>query len=91
VSAISFSHGPAWKALISTYIGTMPPSHEAPGMAEQSMSSGPPPMAVTSAMTAKVGAAARESQSAAPLILRIMTGRPAAPSRSGRGGAPIPW
>src|SRR5207253_5236912 len=37
---ISFSQGAAWKALISTYIGIMPPSADAP---EQSTSSGPPP------------------------------------------------
>src|SRR3984957_11179862 len=60
---ISFSQGAVWKALMRTYIGIMPVSGEAP----QSISSGPPPRtAVSSAMTAKVGAAARDRQSAAP-------------------------
>src|SRR5215471_11996664 len=35
--ASSFSQGAAWKALISTYIGTMPPSSDASGAVEQSM------------------------------------------------------
>jgi len=50
-----------------TYIGIMPVSGEASGAAPQSISSGPPlRTAVSSAMTAKVGAAASDSQSAAP-------------------------
>ena len=61
--AISLSHGFAWKALISTYIGIMPLSGEAPCAAEHNKSCGPPPRtAVSSAMIAKVGAAARCSQ-----------------------------
>ncbi|MEH2589230.1 hypothetical protein [Bradyrhizobium sp. AZCC 1721] len=57
---ISFSQGAEWKALISKYIGTMPPTGNA-FAAEQSGSSGPPPTtAVSSAMIAKVGAAASD-------------------------------
>ena len=64
---ISFSQGTKWKALISKYIGTMPPSSDAPCGAAQSMSIGPPPRTpVSSAMRAKLGAAARHNQSAAP-------------------------
>jgi hypothetical protein len=63
---ISFSQGAEWNALISKYIGTIPLSGDASGAAEQSMSGGPPPKPVNSAMMAKVGAAARQSQSAAP-------------------------
>ena len=63
---ISFSQGAAWKALISTYIGTIPLSGDVCAGA-QSMSAAPPPRTpVSSAMMAKVGAAARHSQSAAP-------------------------
>ena len=59
--AISFSQGAEWKALISKYIGTIPPTGDA-FAAEQSVSSGPPPtIAVSSAMIAKVGAAASDS------------------------------
>jgi hypothetical protein len=65
--AISFSQGVEWKALISTYIGTIPLSGDA---AEQSMS--PPRTPVSSAIIAKVGAAARLSQSAMhPSIFRV--------------------
>ena len=63
---ISFSQGAEWKALISKYIGTIPLSGDASCAAAQSMSGGPPPKPVSSAMMAKVGAAARHSQSAAP-------------------------
>jgi hypothetical protein len=63
---ISFSQGAAWKALMSTYIGIIPVSGDASGAAEQSISSGLPRTAVSSAMTAKVGAAASDRQSAAP-------------------------
>jgi hypothetical protein len=80
---ISFSHGPEWKAHINMYIGTIPLSADAFGAAAQSISSGlPPGTAVSSAMTAKVGAAARDSQSATPsmaawslmsLVLQIMS------------------
>ena len=55
---ISFSHGAAWKALISTYIVTIPLSGDTCA-AEQSISAGPPPRTpVSSAMMAKVGDAA---------------------------------
>ena len=64
---ISFSQGAEWKTLISKYIGTIPLSGDASCAAEQSISGGPPPRTpVSSAMMAKVGAAARDSQSAAP-------------------------
>src|SRR5713226_3253473 len=64
---ISFSQGAEWKALISKYIGTIPLSGDASCAAKQSLSSGPPPRTpVSSGMIAKVGAAARHSQSAAP-------------------------
>ena len=63
----SFSQGAEWKALIRRYIGTIPVSADASGAAEQTMSGRPPPRtAVSSAMTAKVGAAASDSQWAAP-------------------------
>src|SRR5262245_56676958 len=60
---ISFSQGDEWKALISRYLGTIPFSGDA---APQSMSCGPPRTPVRKAMIAKVGAAARHAQSAAP-------------------------
>jgi hypothetical protein len=63
---ISFSQGAEWNALISKYIGTIPLSGDASCAAEQSMSGGPPATLVSSATIAKVGAAARHSQSAAP-------------------------
>ena len=60
---ISFSHGAEWNALISMYIQTIPFSGDACCAAAQNMSGGPPlKAAVTNAMIAKVGAAARESQ-----------------------------
>jgi len=61
----SLSHGAKWKALINKYIGTMPPSGDAPAI-EHNASFDPPPIAVSSAMIAKVGAAASDSQPAAP-------------------------
>jgi hypothetical protein len=65
---ISFSQGAEWKALISKYIGTIPLSGDASWAAAQSMSGGPPPSTpVSSAMIAKVGAAARYRKSAAPI------------------------
>jgi hypothetical protein len=62
---ISFSQGDEWKALISKYIEAIPFSGDAACVAEQRIS-GVPPMPVNSAMIAKVGVAARHSQSAAP-------------------------
>src|SRR5260370_40734259 len=63
----SFSQGAEWKTLISKYIGTIPLSGDASCAAEQSISVGPPATTpVSSAMIAKVGAAARLSQPAAP-------------------------
>src|SRR5262245_63216752 len=62
----SFSQGAEWKALISKYIETIPVSGDASCAAEQSTSVGPPPKTpVSSPMIAKVGAAARGSQSTA--------------------------
>jgi hypothetical protein len=64
---ISLSQGAKWNALISTYIGTIPLRGDASRAAEQSISIGPPPNTpVSSAMIAKVGAAASDIQSAAP-------------------------
>jgi hypothetical protein len=64
---ISFSHGGEWKAHISKYIGTIPVTGDASCVAKQSMPGMPPPwIPVSSAMIAKVGAAARDIQSAAP-------------------------
>ena len=66
----SFSHGTKWKALISKYIGTIPLSNEPSCVVEQSNDRGPPPRTpVSTAMIAKVGAAAKESQSAAPTVV----------------------
>jgi len=59
-----FSQGAEWNALISRYIGTIPPNGEACCMVAQ-RKSGSPPKAVNSAMMANVGVAARHSQSAA--------------------------
>ena len=62
---ISFSHGAEWKALISRYIRIIPLSGDACCMAAQRISGSPPLKAVSSAIMAKVGVAARHSQSAA--------------------------
>ncbi len=60
---INSNHGAEWKALISTYIGTIPPKGEAPCADEQRMSAGPPPCAaVRSAMRAKLGVATKPIQ-----------------------------
>jgi hypothetical protein len=61
--AISFSQGAEWNALISRYIGTMPPSGDICDAPTQSMSDAPSDMSVNSAMMAKVGAAASDSKS----------------------------
>jgi hypothetical protein len=62
--AIRFSQGAKWKALISKYIEVIPPSGEECSAVEQRISGWPPPRTpVSSAMIAKVGAAARYSQS----------------------------
>jgi hypothetical protein len=62
---ISFSQGGEWKALISKYIGIIPLTGDV-CPAEHNISGWPPPRApVSSAMIAKVGAAARYSQSTA--------------------------
>jgi hypothetical protein len=65
--ATSLSHGPKWKALISTYIGNIPMNGDMP--CEQITSGVPPRQPVSSAMTAKVGAAASASQSAADVFV----------------------
>jgi hypothetical protein len=62
---ISLSHGGEWKALISPYIGVIPLSGNVCPAAEHRISGWPLPRAVSSAMIAKVGAAARLSQSIA--------------------------
>src|SRR5580704_12064629 len=61
---ISFSQGAKWKALISTYIGTIPLSGEA--SATQRKSGDLPSRSVSNAMMANVGAATSDNQSAAP-------------------------
>jgi hypothetical protein len=62
---ISFSQGGEWKALISKYIGIIPLSGDVGSAAEQRRSGWPPTgTPVNSAIIAKVGAAARHSQSA---------------------------
>ena len=64
---IRFSHGAEWKALISKYIETIPVKGDASCAAEQSVSGMPRArIPVSRAMTAKVGAAASDIQSAAP-------------------------
>jgi len=64
----NFNQGARWTALISRYIWTIPLSGDASCAAEQSMLGMPPTprTPVSSAMIAKVGAAARDSQSAKP-------------------------
>ena len=62
--AIRFSQGAKWKALISKYIEVIPPGGQECSAVEQRISGWPPPRTpVSSAMIAKVGAAARYSQS----------------------------
>src|SRR5690349_1227237 len=59
---MSLSQGARWKALISKYIGSIPLSGDTPAT-EHNASTGPPPnVPVSSAMIAKVGAAARDSR-----------------------------
>jgi hypothetical protein len=66
---ISLSHGAEWKALISTYIGTIPVNGDVVSAAEHSMSGMPPSqICVSTAMMAKVGAAASGSRSMPRLI-----------------------
>jgi hypothetical protein len=55
--AISFSQGAQWKALINKYIGTIPPRGDA--LAVEHNASADPRTPVSSAIVAKVGAAAR--------------------------------
>jgi hypothetical protein len=86
VAEITFSHGPAWKALISTYIGTMPVNGDASRVAAQSMSTGPPPeRPARSAIMAKVGAAARDSQPTAWAAAPPEAGPPISFMPAGRG------
>ena len=54
---ISLSHGAKWKVLISEYIGTIPPIGDAPAV--EHSASADPRAPVSSAIVAKVGAAAR--------------------------------
>ena len=62
-----FSHGAEWKALISRYIETIPVKGDASCAAEQSVLGMPRAcIPVSSAIIAKVGAAASDIQSAAP-------------------------
>jgi len=64
---INLSHGVAWKALISRYITVIPLIGDELCIAMQSMSGWPLKKPVHKAMIAKVGAAARPSQPAAPV------------------------
>ena len=96
---ISFSQGAEWKALINTYIQTIPFSGDASCAGEQSMSA--PPLSrtpVSNAMTTNVGAAASKSQPAAssaatllaPPLARTVSPRVAIiapPARNCRGDA----
>jgi hypothetical protein len=67
---ISFSQGAEWKALINAYITTNPSSGDAGCVTEQSISGGPTPTAPeSSAMTAKVGEAARDRMRTAAALL----------------------
>jgi hypothetical protein len=68
---INLTHGAAWKALISRYITVIPLIGDEPCIAVQSMSGWPLKKPVHSAMIAKVGAAARPSQPAAPGAARL--------------------
>src|SRR4029453_8299702 len=63
---INLSHGAAWKALINTYITVIPLTGDEPCIAIQSMSGWPVKKTVHSAMSVKVGAAARPSHTAKP-------------------------
>jgi hypothetical protein len=59
----SLNQGVKWKALINKYIGNIPVNGDASCAAEQTMSDMLSPwILVSSAIIAKVGAAARESQ-----------------------------
>jgi hypothetical protein len=63
---ISLSHGAEWKALISKYIGTIPVNGDALVAAEHSIPGMPTSwIPVTSAMIAKIGAAASDSKRSA--------------------------
>jgi hypothetical protein len=63
---ISLSQGAEWKALISQYIATIPLSGDAACAAEHIISGEPRPSTLeSSAKNANVGAAAKDSQSAA--------------------------
>jgi hypothetical protein len=65
----SRNQGPRWNALISRYIVAIPDTVDPPPAAEHIMSGMPPPWtAASSAMTAKVGVAASDSQPAAPAL-----------------------
>src|SRR5690242_834103 len=68
---ISFSHGARWKALIKRYIGIIPLSGDIPAIEHMASAGSPPRRPVSSAMMAKVGAAARYSQSAAFLAMPL--------------------
>jgi hypothetical protein len=69
----SLSQGAKWKALINTYIGTIPVSGDPSRAAEQSISGMLSPWtAVSSAMIAKVGVAASDSNQAALAGVRFL-------------------
>jgi hypothetical protein len=82
---ISFSHGAEWNALISKYIGTMPPSGDALAIEHNTSGDPPPSIPVSSAMIAKVGAAARYRKSAAAIAAAL----PPSPSTAPEPHLPV--
>jgi hypothetical protein len=58
----SFSHGAEWNTLINKYIGIIPLRGDACCIAAHRILGTPPPKAVSNAMMAKVGVAARQRQ-----------------------------
>src|SRR5881397_1382670 len=78
---ISFSQGAVWKALIRRYIGTIPLSGDVPAIEHNSSADPPPRTQVSSAMVAKVGAAARYRKLAAPVAAELPLSLRIAPER----------
>lgn len=86
---INFSHGAAWQTLISRYMRIIPPGGDACCMAAQRVSGLPPVRAVSSAMTAKVGVAARQSQRVAARTAKRLSFPNARTVPAGRDGMKI--
>ena len=72
----SFSQGARCRTLIKRYIGTMPPSGDMWADEQRRSGVASPKMLVTSAMIAKLGAAARPSQSAPVPVVRMVIANP---------------